>query len=263
MSLKVLNDSNGRIMATLFFSILSIFFSTGLLGQLEFFINDEDNGLTIKSPLENGIYMENTGNNGLWIVNANNNGILSESASQVGAGVWGINNNGGWGGYFNGRTTIVGTLAKSAGSFRIDHPLDPENKYLSHSFVESPDMMNIYNGNIQLDAGGKAVVYLPDWFQALNQEFRYQLTSIGGPNPNLYIASEITDNQFSIAGGVPNSKVSWQVTGIRHDPYAVQNRIPVEEKKSENERGYFLNPEVYGKTQDRSVTNRILTKVRN
>jgi hypothetical protein len=39
-----------------------------------------------------------------------------------------------------------GMITKSSGSFKIDHPLDPANKYLSHSFVESPDMMNIYNG---------------------------------------------------------------------------------------------------------------------
>ncbi|MFG0313074.1 MAG: hypothetical protein ACF8LL_02645, partial [Phycisphaerales bacterium] len=43
-------------------------------------------------------------------------------------------------GYFEGDVHIDGTLSKSSGSFKIDHPLDPENKYLSHSYVESPDM---------------------------------------------------------------------------------------------------------------------------
>ena len=59
-------------------------------------------------------------------------------------------------GEFIGDVDVTGTLTKSAGSFKIDHPLDPENKYLSHSFVESPDMMNIYNGNVVLDATGEA-----------------------------------------------------------------------------------------------------------
>jgi hypothetical protein len=40
--------------------------------------------------------------------------------------------------------------------FKIDDPLDPANEYLYHSFVESPDMMNIYNGIAILDAHGSA-----------------------------------------------------------------------------------------------------------
>src|SRR5207302_832932 len=45
-----------------------------------------------------------------------------------------------------GDVLISGSLLKSSGSFRIDYPLDPANKFLYHSFVESPDMMHIYNG---------------------------------------------------------------------------------------------------------------------
>jgi hypothetical protein len=79
------------------------------------------------------------------------------------------------------------------GSFKIDHPLDPANKYLCHSFVESPDMKNLYDGVVVLDNKGKAVIELPDWFGILNKDFRYQLTDIGSPGPNLYIAEEISD----------------------------------------------------------------------
>ena len=106
-------------------------------------------------------------------------------------------------------------------------------------------MMNIYNGNVVLDAKGAATVQMPDWFEALNMEFRYQLTAIGAPGPNLYVAKEIENNRFEIAGGSPNSKVSWQVTGIRHDPYAEQNRIPVEKVKTGDDAGKYLYPEVY------------------
>src|SRR5262249_16447633 len=132
-----------------------------------------------------------------------------------------------------------------AGSFKIDHPLDPANKYLYHSFVESPDMMNIYNGMVTLDDQGEAAVFLPDWFEALNRDFRYQLTAVGVPGPSLYIAQEISDHRFRIAGGHPGGKVSWQVTGIRKDPFAEKHRIPVEEDKPTHERGTYLHPEVY------------------
>ena len=100
-------------------------------------------------------------------------------------------------------------------SFKIDDPLDPTNKYLYHSFVESPDMMNIYNGNAVLNKKGEAVIELPKWFQALNKDFRYQLTCIGGSAP-VYIAEEIKDNHFKIAGGKPG--VKGLLAGHRRPP---------------------------------------------
>jgi hypothetical protein len=156
-------------------------------------------------------------------------------------------------GDFHGDVSIQGKLSKSAGGFKIDHPLDPARKYLHHSFVESPDMMDIYNGNARVDSHGEAVIELPSWFEALNREFRYQLTSIGAPSPNLYVAEEIAGNRFKIAGGRPGSKVSWQVTGIRHDAYANAHRIPVEEEKPALELGFYIHPELYGERADRSV----------
>jgi hypothetical protein len=158
-----------------------------------------------------------------------------------------------WAGYFWGRVHVTGNLSKSGGSFKIDHPLDPENQTLSHSFVESPDMMNIYNGNVTLDANGEAVVEMPAYFQALNRDFRYQLTAIGAPGPNLYIAQKIENNRFRIAGGTPAMEVSWLVTGIRQDPWANENRIPVEEPKPADERGTYLYPEGYGQPESRGL----------
>ncbi len=155
-------------------------------------------------------------------------------------------------GYFYGNVHVTGTLSKGGGSFKIDHPLDPENKYLYHSFVESPDMMNIYNGNVVLDENGEAVVTLPEWFEALNMEFRYQLTCIGGFAP-VFVAEEIKDNQFRIAGGKAGLKVSWQVTGIRHDPFANANRIPVEEDKPDDEVGTYLHPKAWDVPEELQV----------
>jgi len=148
-------------------------------------------------------------------------------------------------GYFAGDTHVDGTLTKAAGSFKIDHPLDPENMYLSHSFVESPDMMNVYNGNVELDGVGEATVRLPDYFDALNRDFRYQLTCIGAFAP-VYVAEEISGSSFRIAGGEPGMKVSWMVTGIRQDRYAEENRIQVEQPKTGHALGRYLHPEEHG-----------------
>jgi hypothetical protein len=189
---------------------------------------------------------------GVYGLSPSGDGVTGESDGTF-AGVFGINTNGGKAGEFSGDVTVSGTLSKSAGSFKIDHPLDPEHKYLSHSFVESPDMMNIYNGNVMLDGSGEAVVQMPDWFEALNQEFRYQLTSIGAPGPNLYIAEKILDNHFRIAGGTPGMEVSWMVTGIRHDAYANAHRITIEEEKPDKEKGSYLHPELFQQAEEKGV----------
>lgn len=193
-----------------------------------------------------GGYVSVWGEGGTW-------GVYGRAATD-GYSVYGANPGGaGYAGYFSGNVHVGGTLTKGAGAIKIDHPLDPENKYLLHSFVESPDMMNVYNGNVVLDGEGKASVTLPDWFEALNREFRYQLTAIGGPGPNLYVAQEIAGNQFQIAGGAPGLKVSWQVTGIRKDPYAEAHRIPVEQDKPQAEKGTYRHPEEYGADQSKSA----------
>lgn len=155
-------------------------------------------------------------------------------------------------GVFSGNVEVLGTLSKSGGSFKIDHPLDPENKYLSHSFVESPDMMNVYNGNITTDGRGEATVTLPDYFEALNRDFRYQLTVIG-QFAQAIVAQEISSNQFQIRTDKPRVKVSWQVTGIRQDAYANAHRIQVEEAKEEENRGMYLAPEAHGQPGNRGI----------
>ncbi|MCG3126281.1 MAG: hypothetical protein CHACPFDD_01112 [Phycisphaerae bacterium] len=159
-----------------------------------------------------------------------------------------VNSIGGLAATFTGNVGVSGTLSKSAGSFKIDHPLDPANKYLYHSFVESPDMKNFYDGVAVLDDAGSAVVELPAWFQALNADFRYQLTTIGAFAP-VYVAREISDKKFVIAGGKSGLKVSWQVTGIRHDAYAQAHRIPVEAEKPLAERGRYLHPSLFTASQ--------------
>jgi|GEM_PF-792113 len=146
-----------------------------------------------------------------------------------------------------GDVNFPGLISKGGGTFKIDHPLDPENKYLFHSFVESPDMMNIYNGNITTDASGTAIVDLPDYFMAENVDFRYQLTVIGGTFAQAVISKEVADNKFEIKTNQPNVKVSWQVTGIRNDKFAQAHRVvPVKEKEAKY-KGKYLHPKEWGK----------------
>jgi hypothetical protein len=147
---------------------------------------------------------------------------------------------------------VTGTLTKGGGSFKIDHPLDPANKFLSHSFVESPDMKNIYDGVAKLDGAGTATVTLPDWFEALNRDVRYQLTPIGAYAP-LFVRSKVKSGRFTIAGGKAGQEVSWQVTGIRKDAWAEAHRIPVEETKTGAVKGRYLHPKEHGQDAAKGI----------
>ncbi len=150
-----------------------------------------------------------------------------------------------YGGYFNGNVNVTGVLTKGSGTFRIDHPQDPENKYLVHSFVESPDMMNVYNGNIVTDSTGTAIVMLPSYFEAENVDFKYQLTVIG-QFAQAIVGEEIQNNQFVIKTDKPGVKVSWQVTGVRNDKFAQAHPVIPEEEKPAEDKGKYLHPELYG-----------------
>lgn len=193
------------------------------------------------NPVSWGVYGQNTSTAGYGVEGYNPNGI-------------GVRGNGGvYAGQFIGNVQVTGTLSKAAGSFKIDHPLDPANKYLYHSFVESPDMKNLYDGVVTLDARGEAWIELPAYFEALNQDFRYQLTALDAPAPALHVKHRLKDNRFMLAGGAPLQAISWQVTGTRKDAFAQAHRIPVEVDKPADERGKFLHPEAFGKPAARSV----------
>ena len=188
---------------------------------------------------------------GIGVFSNTATGIALLGVSEAGTAVAGVSGSGP-AGSFNGDVSISGMLTKGGGSFKIDHPLDPANKTLSHSFVESPDMMNIYNGNVITDQLGEATVTLPAYFEALNSDYRYQLTVIG-QYAQAIVADEVKNNRFRITTNIPNVKVSWQVTGVRRDAWATRHRITVEEEKPQGERGYYLHPELFGQTEDRDI----------
>jgi hypothetical protein len=254
------------------------------------------NGVYGEGNFANGVYGKSSSGNGMYGESSSGYGVYGES--QTGTAVVGISNDhygvvgvssnlaglygessNDYAAVLNGKVKITGNLEKAGGSFKIDHPLDPANKYLCHSFVESPDMKNVYDGVVVLDRKGKAEIELPNWFGALNKDFRYQLTAIGAPGPNLYIAEEISDtttttnygsssgsnnnnknSRFKIAGGTSGMKVSWQVTGIRKDTYANANRIEVEEDKPDKERGYYLHPDLYGQPEEKGISHLLFPK---
>ncbi|MCU0291911.1 MAG: hypothetical protein MUF10_07950 [Thermoanaerobaculaceae bacterium] len=198
-----------------------------------------------------GVWGEHTGS-GWGVYGASGSSHAVHGSTSSGVGIYGAAWGSGDAGFFQGNVQVTGTLSKGGGSFRIDHPQDPANRYLAHSFVESPDMMNVYNGNVVTDADGRAVVELPAYFETLNRDFRYQLTVIGR-FAQAIVEEEVVENRFVIRTNLAGVKVSWQVTGIRKDPWAEAHRIVVEEDKPEADRGRYLHPELYGACADEGI----------
>lgn len=128
---------------------------------------------------------------------------------------------------FNSRTEqadlfVQGTItAQGTKNFKIDHPLKPD-KYLLHAAMESNEVMNFYSGNVVTNNTGYSEVILPEYFEAINTDFRYQLTVIG-TFAQAIISKKIENNQFEIRTSEPNVEVSWQVTAKRADSYMLEN----------------------------------------
>ncbi len=225
------------------------------------------NNLAVEGNAPSGTGVYGHANNGNGVSGSSNSGSGVVGNSSTHYGVHAISSRGtalfaessqGVAGSFQGRVVVTGdlqvtgTLFKAAGSFQIDHPLHPATEYLSHSFVESPDMMNVYNGNTTTNAKGEAWVTLPNYFQALNRDFRYQLTPMG-QFAQAIVGHKIQGNRFLIRTDKPGVEVSWQVTGIRNDAYAREHRIKVEETKARADRGKYLYPAGFGAGQDKQI----------
>jgi hypothetical protein len=202
--------------------------------------------------------------NGVGVLAHTTSGIAVDGISESGTAVYGRRKNkydpnapqDSVAGYFDGGATVANgdlTVVNGNKPFKIDHPLDPENKYLLHNAVESSERKNVYDGVARLDKEGAAWVELPEWFEALNGDFRYQLTAVGGSAPNLHVAEEVSENRFKIAGGQEGMKVCWQLTGSRKDPWAAANPFEAEQEKREEEQGRYLDPSLYDAPEEQRV----------
>jgi hypothetical protein len=201
-----------------------------------------------------------------------NYGVQGQSNSSEGKGVYGLAGSfdgvpyGVYGKAYGDGIAVYaeGDFAASGSkAFRIDHPDDPQNRYLLHYCAESPEVINFYRGTAVLDGAGEAVVELPGYFAKINKTPSYQLTAIGAPMPNLHVAEEISGAAlsrgeraqpgetaplctFRIAGGAASGKVSWRVEAVRNDLRMRAKGAPIEREKQGAERGKYQYPELYG-----------------
>jgi hypothetical protein len=166
-------------------------------------------------------------------------------------------------GFFRG-LLYAKSATSSVKSFLIDHPLDPANKYLEHSSVESDQRMDVYRGIVTTDSTGHATVTLPNWFSALNTDIQYVLTVIDTTDSDSFVLAKIVKKydgkSFRIRTSAPNVEVHWQANGRRHDPSSEYFPLEVEHDKVGSMRGKYLLPEAYGKDPSMGIGSEVMTR---
>jgi hypothetical protein len=227
-------------------------------------INNTGNGrgMHVTTASDTAVWAESTtGLAGVDGRSGGSYGVLGIATATTGTviGVYGQSNSAaGYGLYANGRFGASGTKA-----FRIDHPDDPQHKYLLHYSAESPEVINFYRGTITLNEQGEATIDLPPYFAKINKDPSYQLTAVGAAMPLLHVSTEISAAaleegakaapqdkapacSFTISGGAPNGKVCWLVQALRNDRWVQTHGAPVELAKEGPEDGTYQHPELYG-----------------
>ncbi len=198
--------------------------------------------------------------------NFDNIAPLGNGVGVAGKGYWGVlgedrylgTQPGAYGVYANGGLGATGTK-----TFNIDHPKDPENKFLRHFSIESNEVLNVYRGTVVFDSNGEAIVSLPDYFNDINKNISYQLTPVGAYMP-LFIKEKVNSgNLFVIGGGVVGKEVSWAVYAERNDLYMQKNpdQRKAELQKRDSEKGKYLIPALYNAGEEKAIFNNKPLKV--
>jgi len=194
------------------------------------------------------------------------NAVFGENADAIGSGNGiGVAGRGYWGvvgedRYLGAQAGTYGVLsngdfsATGTKAFLIDHPSDPENKFLKHFSSESNEVLNIYRGNVIFDVNGEAVVSMPDYYDLINRNPSYQLTPVG-EFAQLFVKKELENGVFTIAGGSEGKKASWTIYSERNDPYLQQypEKRTVEVEKRDGQKGKYFMPQLYGKGMDKKL----------
>ena len=155
------------------------------------------------------------GNSGRITINVGSNG--EDTISSLPAAVVTVD---------TGGVTITGSLSKSSGSFRIDHPLPAlaETHDLVHSFVEAPQADNLYRGKATL-VNGRAEVNIDEaagmtsgTFVLLNREVQCFTTN---ESDWVHVRGSVSGNILTIEAQdqTATSSISWMVIGERKDKH--------------------------------------------
>ncbi|MCK9248359.1 MAG: collagen-like protein [Solirubrobacteraceae bacterium] len=187
-------------------------------------------------------------------VNAANPGNAIEGVTNgSGAAIFG---QGTTAGLFNGDVVVNGdlTVTGTKHGFRIDDPREPTRRTLTHTPVETDALTVVYTGNVTTGADGRATVALPAYATTLAGDWRYQLTPIGRLGQAIVEREVDDEGRFVVRTEHGDTKVSWSVTGVRHDPQARRDAIEPVATKAGSDAGTYLDPSLYDAPTSRATS---------
>ena len=123
---------------------------------------------------------------------------------------------------------VNGSLSKSSGSFRIDHPLAglSTTRDLVHSFIEGPQADLIYRGVVDL-VDGTATVNIDTAGRMTEGTFEVLCTNVSCFTSNetdwTAVKGSVSGNILTITAqdNTSTATVSWMVVGERKDPHMI------------------------------------------
>ena len=123
---------------------------------------------------------------------------------------------------------VNGSLSKSSGSFRIDHPLVglSTTRDLVHSFIEGPQADLIYRGVVDL-VDGTATVNIDTAGRMTEGTFEVLCTNVSCFTSNetdwTAVKGSVSGNILTITAqdNTSTATVSWMVVGERKDPHMI------------------------------------------
>jgi|LakMenEpi03Aug12_release.lakeMendotaPanAssembly.Ray.scaffolds.fasta_scaffold1203953_2 hypothetical protein len=69
----------------------------------------------------------------------------------------------------------------------------------------------------------------------------------------VWVEKKINNNHFVIKSDKPNVEISWQVTGVRQDPYANNHRVVAEVEKETENKGKYLHPTDFKQDEQKGI----------
>ena len=96
---------------------------------------------------------------------------------------------------FESTIIVAGQIKAITKSFKIDHPLDPQNKYLEHGSLEGPEHGIYQRGRVS--GYGAVTVNLPDYFTALSED-SYSIIVTSRTNSQLFV-TESNPKSFTVS----------------------------------------------------------------
>jgi len=130
--------------------------------------------------------------------------------------------------------TVGGSVSKSSGSFKIDHPLESkkDTHYLVHSFIEGPQADLIYRGEVTLSSGTATVNIdtvsgmTDGTFVSLNTNVQCFTNNESGWTA---VKGSVSGNTLTITAqdNSCTDTISWMVVGERHDAHMKESKTKI------------------------------------